>query len=88
MKHLNIKVTGHVQGVFYRQEAKAKAKKLCLKGVARNGADGSVLIEVEGEGTRLNQFLEWCRKGSAHSRVDKVEAHEGSVKNFNDFRIS
>ena len=48
MKHLEIKIFGKVQGVFFRSSARQKAGELGLSGFAENLADGSVEIEAEG----------------------------------------
>ena len=73
MKRLTVKVSGTVQGVFFRHSAKIKASELELKGFARNEGDGSVYIEAEGEQANLEKFLEWCRKGPPFARVEHVE---------------
>jgi len=75
-KHLNIKVFGRVQGVFFRYSAQRKIKELGIKGFARNEPDGSVYIEVEGEEAQLKEFVEWCHKGPPLAHVDRVEVQE------------
>ena len=45
MKHINIKVTGKVQGVFFRAGAKAVADQLGVKGWVKNLNDGSVKLK-------------------------------------------
>ncbi|HZG00832.1 MAG TPA: acylphosphatase [Chitinophagales bacterium] len=84
-KHLNIRVTGLVQGVFYRATANLKATQLGLNGFVRNERDGSVYIEVEGPADKLAIFTMWCQQGSTGARVDKVETEEGVVKGFDRF---
>lgn len=87
MKHLDIKITGQVQGVFLRQAVKERAKKLGLIGFVKNEPDGSVYIEAEGEENNLKVFLKWLHGGSDFSKVEKVETQEGQIKNFDDFKI-
>ena len=70
--HYSIRVTGKVQGVFYRASARAEAERLGLKGFVRNESDGSVYAEAEGEAEALELFLAWCRRGPPHARVDAV----------------
>ncbi len=88
MKHLNIKIYGQVQGVFFRHSAREKARELKVSGFARNEPDGAVYIEVEGEEENLEAFLAWCRKGPPSASVEKVE-HEWSdeLKHFRGFEI-
>lgn len=87
MKHLDIKITGKVQGVFFRAMSKAVADQLGIKGSARNVADGSVFIEAEGDDFSLELFLEFCQKGSDRSVVENVTAIEGELKNYTNFEV-
>jgi acylphosphatase len=41
-------VTGKVQGVFFRHSARLEAKRLQIRGLARNLADGSVEVLAQG----------------------------------------
>lgn len=85
-KLLKIKVSGRVQGVFFRYSAKVKADELGIVGFARNEADGSVYIEAEGEEKVLEQFLEWCKEGSEFAAVENVEyASTPELKHFDSF---
>lgn len=87
VKHVNIRIFGLVQGVFFRVSAKEMAEKLNIKGFARNESDNSVYIEAEGEENELNKFMAWCQEGPVMSQVDKVGQTEGSLQNFLDFKI-
>lgn len=84
-KHLNIKIYGRVQGVFFRATAQEEADKLHIFGFARNEPDGSLYIEAEGETEKLEKFLQWCHGGPEAARIDKVEIKEGLLKNFQEF---
>ncbi|MBI5413234.1 acylphosphatase [Candidatus Peregrinibacteria bacterium] len=79
MKQVDIKISGKVQGVFFRAETRAKAHELGIKGWVKNTEDGGVEIMAQGEEAQLAEFLAWCGRGPEYSRVDKVE---GSVKYF------
>ena len=88
MKHLNIRVSGRVQGVGFRYSALRAARSFDLKGFARNEPDGSVYIEAEGREAGLDLFLDWCRRGPGHGRVDKVSHAESNLQGFQEFRIN
>lgn len=79
---LRIKVTGKVQGVFFRASTKEKADQLGIKGWVRNEPDGSVLIEAEGEKSVLHEFKEWCSVGpsSAHVKETVIESIPEGIK--------
>lgn len=67
------RVTGAVQGVWYRQSAADEANRLGLAGRVRNRADGSVEGVAEGEREAVEAFLRWCRRGPPAARVAEVE---------------
>ena len=62
-KHLSIRVTGKVQGVFFRASTREEAQRLGLCGWVRNEADGSVRIEAEGD----EPLLGYARLHQQHS---------------------
>ena len=75
MNRLIINVYGLVQGVFFRYTTRKVARKLDLTGYVRNMPDGSVYIEAEGPQDKLNELLEFSKKGPKHAQVDKI-VHE------------
>jgi acylphosphatase len=85
--HRNIRVSGRVQGVFYRATTVDMAKSLGLKGFVLNERSGSVYIEVEGEVAIVDQLIEWARKGPPMARVENVEITTGEMKGFGSFEI-
>jgi acylphosphatase len=87
MKHLNITVSGKVQGVFYRAFTQKEAQRLQLKGFVRNQSNGDVYIEAEGEENVLLEFIGWCKTGSPKSVVKEVNVKEGDLKEFSEFKI-
>lgn len=87
IKHLNIKIYGFVQGIFFRATAKEQAESLGIYGFAENKNDRSVYIEVEGEEEKLKLFLAWCHKGPVAAKVEKVEISEAHMKNFSQFSV-
>lgn len=85
IRHLNIKIYGLVQGVFFRVTAKEKADILDLTGFVRNEKGGSLFIEAEGEKQNLDKFLQWCKEGSPMAKVERIEVTVGKLKNFSQF---
>jgi len=86
-KHLDITVTGQVQGVFYRASTKAVADQLGVKGIVSNEPNGNVFIEAEGDSISLDMFLDWCKEGPEHANVISVQSHEGELKNYRNFEV-
>lgn len=87
LKHLDITISGKVQGVFFRSTSKAVADQLGIKGTARNQQDGTVLIEAEGDDFSLELFLEFCHKGSDRAIVENVSVCEAELKNYVNFEV-
>jgi acylphosphatase len=77
VRQLNIRVSGKVQGVFFRASTKEKADALGIHGFVRNERDGSVYIEAAGDERVLEQFVDWCRHGPPRAHVDRCEIYEG-----------
>lgn len=86
-KHYVIRVTGKVQGVFYRQNTLEVAHSLGLKGYVQNCRDGSVLIEAEGREEVLEELVNWCKKGPDRAEVISVDVNLDEVKSYEDFEI-
>ena len=86
-KHLSIKVSGLVQGVFSRASTKTRAEQLDISGFVRNERDGSVYIEAEGEESNVDAFVQWVRNGPPRAVVEECEIKEGPVKNSSKFII-
>jgi acylphosphatase len=87
MKHVKIKISGKVQGVFFRASAKDKARELEVRGFVCNEPDGSVYVEAEGEEEALNQFVAWCSKGPVGAQVGDVMVIDGVLENHSHFEI-
>ncbi|MFC2113164.1 acylphosphatase [Bacteroidota bacterium] len=87
MKHLNIRVKGRVQGVGFRYSALQAARSYGINGFVRNEPDGSVYMEAEAEQVNLDLFVDWCRGGPGHGRIDNVIQVESSLRGFKEFRI-
>lgn len=84
----HLKITGHVQGVFYRAHARNEAEKLNLKGIIRNMPDGSVEAILQGAQQDLEAFKTWAIKGSPSSKPDHVEMTAGKQEEtFNTVEI-
>ena len=73
-KKIYLLISGSVQGVFYRAEAKRKAEELNLTGWVKNMPDGKVEVIAEGEEKNLKEFIKWCYNGSDSAVVNEVKA--------------
>lgn len=87
MKHLDIRVEGRVQGVFFRAETQRMARSLGVMGFVRNEPDGSVYIEAEADEETLARFVRWLHRGPEAARVESVTPESGAVQSFPDFEV-
>ena len=70
------RVTGKVQGVFFRHSTRLEAERLALSGFARNLPDGSVEVAVRGPAAAVEQLQEWLHRGPKSARVAAVQELE------------
>ncbi|HEU4942139.1 MAG TPA: acylphosphatase [Gaiellaceae bacterium] len=81
-------VSGRVQGVFFRAEARDRARSLGLAGWVRNNPDGTVEAAFEGDRERVESMIEWCRRGPALAVVDDVDVEWEQPRNDRGFATS
>jgi acylphosphatase len=72
MKQIHLRVSGRVQGVYFRASARDHARQLGLKGWVQNCPDGSVEALAKGEQNQLQQFITWCHSGPPGALVTDV----------------
>lgn len=66
------RVTGRVQGVSFRYDTVREAERLGVTGWVRNGVDGSVQLEVQGDAASVDALLRWAESGPVGARVDQM----------------
>lgn len=88
IKRVILTIQGRVQGVFFRDSARRRAKKLGLTGWVSNQDDGTVKVVAEGKQEDLEKLIKWCYNGSKLARVDKVDIQwQEATGQFNNFEI-
>jgi len=84
----HIKISGDVQGVFFRANTKKLADSLNLVGFVKNTEDGKVEIIAEGKKQDLEILIEFCKKGPEGAKVEKVEIkYTSTKKEYEEFKI-
>ncbi len=73
MQAVRVRITGRVQGVWYRGWTEENALDLGLTGWVRNRRDGSVEALFVGPQDRIDEMLARCRQGPRAAQVDTVE---------------
>lgn len=87
MRAICLKITGRVQGVFFRAETQRVAMELGLKGWVQNCSDGSVEVFAQGEEEALKKLEQWCAKGPPSAKVEDVEREEVPPEDGRSFEI-
>ncbi|HEY2145476.1 MAG TPA: acylphosphatase [Steroidobacteraceae bacterium] len=84
------RVFGKVQGVFFRRSTQLEAKRLSLRGFARNLPDGSVEVLAQGAGPALDDLRVWLHHGPRGAGVEAVQefaADEHGTALPSDFEV-
>ena len=71
-------VTGKVQGVGFRWNARDYASKLGLTGWVRNLPDSRVELCFQGEQGAVNKMEDWCRTGASYFKVTGISVSENA----------
>ena len=87
MISVHVRVSGRVQGVFYRAYTKAQAQELGVKGWVRNVPGGGVEAIIEGERQKVGELVGLMKTGPEGSMVSGFELSELKCKCYEDFKI-
>jgi acylphosphatase len=83
----HVRVTGHVQGVFYRAWAQGQARELAISGWIRNCPDGSVEAHLQGEEDDVSRMIDRMRSGPSNARVDDVDVEQAALESTGRFEL-
>jgi acylphosphatase len=84
---LHVRVTGLVQGVFFRAWARDEAQALGVSGWIRNCSDGSVEALLEGEAEAIEELIALLREGPPGAQVEDVEIEEADREGLSSFEV-
>jgi DNA ligase D-like protein (predicted 3'-phosphoesterase) len=80
-------VRGAVQGVGFREAARAEAHRLGVMGWVRNDEDGAVRVHAEGLEQGVEELVSFLREGPPAARVAEVEVERLKVEGHEQFAI-
>ncbi len=84
---VHVRVSGMVQGVFYRAFTKERSKELEVKGWVQNLPGGGVEAVLEGERQKVGELLRLMKNGPPGSMVLGMELSELECRGYEDFEI-
>lgn len=82
-----VRVTGLVQGVFFRAWTREQAERLGVAGWVRNCTDGSVEAQLEGDAKAVERLTDLLGQGPDGARVDRIEIAEAAPENSDGFDV-
>ena len=87
-RRIQLRISGKVQGVYYRSSASEKARVLGLRGTVRNLPTGDIELIAEGSQRDLDSLIAWCKLGPPAAQVAAVDVrYEDATGEYRDFRV-
>ncbi len=66
-------ISGRVQGVFFRDTLRRRARSRGVSGWVSNRPDGTVQAHLEGPPDGVAELVLWCRTGPRGAEVEDLE---------------
>ncbi|HEX5113099.1 MAG TPA: acylphosphatase [Saprospiraceae bacterium] len=89
MVTVSLRISGKVQGVWYRASAKDAAIGIGIKGKVWNERNGDVGVIVQGTREQIDTFIKWCKEGPPLAKVQDVKVEDVNTEEiYNSFEIT
>jgi acylphosphatase len=85
---VRMRISGRVQGVYYRDSCRQMAQRLGVAGWVRNLRDGTVEVVAEGPRHDVGALAAWCRNGPPRAEVSGVEIVDEEPEGLQGFRVT
>ena len=82
-----VRVSGRVQGVFFRDSCKRAAEREGVAGWITNTSSGEVEASFEGDEGAVDRMVEWCHKGPDGADVRSVEVDDEVPQGTTGFTV-
>lgn len=85
MKCVRCRVSGRVQGVWFRASTQTRARELGVRGRAVNLADGAVEVLACGDAAAVDALRDWLWQGPEQAQVSAVDCEPWDEPGIEDF---
>jgi acylphosphatase len=82
-----VTVRGRVQGVFFRDSARERARAHGVAGWVRNCQDGTLEAVVEGPPDAVERVVRFFRTGPPSARVEDVDVRDEQPEGLSGFEV-
>ena len=83
----HVRLTGRVQGVFFRAWAQGHARELGVSGWIRNCPDGSLEAHLGGDENAVARMVERMRQGPSNARIDDFAIEDAEPEELGRFQV-
>jgi acylphosphatase len=80
-------IHGRVQGVFFRDATRQRARSRGVSGWVRNNPDGTVEAAFEGASDDVEAMVHFCEQGPRGASVERVEVFEEAPEGLEGFSV-
>ena len=80
-------VSGHVQGVFFRDTCRREARSRGVAGWVANRPDGTVEAVFEGAPDAVRALVDFCRRGPRGAEVSSVDETSEEPEGLGGFEV-
>lgn len=87
MQSLNCRVSGRVQGVYFRAWTQQQARDIGVSGWVRNVPDGTVEVLAQGSDDQLQALQSVLHQGPPAGRVDDLQCTTVDHEQLEGFEI-
>jgi acylphosphatase len=82
-----VTVHGRVQGVFFRDSMRERARAHGVSGWVCNRSDGAVEAVLEGPPDAVERVVRFSETGPPRAQVDRVDVSEEEPEGLNGFQV-
>ncbi len=78
-RRIHCRVSGRVQGVWFRASTQREAQALGISGWVRNLLGGGVELSAQGSREAVGRLEQWLRRGPPRAHVERVDVSDEAL---------